>query len=222
MADTRALLLSAASTLLADEGPEALTVRRIAATAGVSTMGVYSRFGGKDGVVDALFREGFDGLLAAMLEAPTTDDPLADLRSCLPRLRRRQRHALPDHVRGRGPWVRAVRGQQGGGRGDLRGVGRPSPALRRRRDARRRVCRTEELGRGQQADVVTATEVSHHRIDEPGRRDRTPRAVLRRDDHVETTSSTEDLAGVGQALQRTMHPIPRETRATRGFGHIEG
>ena len=66
MADTRDALLRAASTLLAKEGPAALTVRRIAAEAGVSTMGVYSRFGGKDGVVDALLREGFDDLSAAM------------------------------------------------------------------------------------------------------------------------------------------------------------
>jgi len=74
--------MSAASRLLADEGPEALTVRRIAAAAGVSTMGVYSRFGNKDGVVDALYREGFEGLLEAMTAPPETDDPMVDLRAC--------------------------------------------------------------------------------------------------------------------------------------------
>ena len=41
------------------EGPGALTVRRIAAAAGMSTMNVYSRFGGKDGVLDELFVDGF-------------------------------------------------------------------------------------------------------------------------------------------------------------------
>lgn len=40
-------LLKAAGDLLAAEGPGALTVRRIAHAAGVSTMNVYSRFGGK-------------------------------------------------------------------------------------------------------------------------------------------------------------------------------
>ncbi len=75
----RAALLAAASRLLAEEGPEALTVRRIAAEAGVSTMGVYSRFGGKDGVLDALFREGFERLLAELGEQPPGADPVADL-----------------------------------------------------------------------------------------------------------------------------------------------
>ena len=80
--DQRRELLAAASRLLAAEGPEALTVRRIAADAGYSTMGVYSRFGGKDGIVEALFVEGFRGLAAAMAAVPDTDDPLTDLLAC--------------------------------------------------------------------------------------------------------------------------------------------
>jgi len=79
--DTRDSLLRAASQLLDDEGPDALTVRRIAAAAGVSTMGVYSRFGNKDGVVDALLQDGFEDLLAAMHAVPLTADPLADLQA---------------------------------------------------------------------------------------------------------------------------------------------
>lgn len=75
-------ILEAASRLLADEGPHALTVRRIATEAGGSTMNVYSRFGGKEGVVEALFVEGFRRLKAAMEAAGTTDDPLADLDAC--------------------------------------------------------------------------------------------------------------------------------------------
>ncbi len=81
-------LLSAAHAVLADEGPGALTVRRIAAIAGVSTMNVYSRFGGKDGVVEELFIDGFLRLSAAMEEMPHTDDPIADLRRCGTRYRR--------------------------------------------------------------------------------------------------------------------------------------
>ena len=49
----RGYILYVARTLLADEGPESLTVRGIAAQARGSTMNVYSRFGGKDGVLDA-------------------------------------------------------------------------------------------------------------------------------------------------------------------------
>ncbi len=77
-----ATLLKAAGDLLAAEGPGALTVRRIASAAGVSTMNVYSRFGGKDGVVEHLFVEGFGLLRAGMSAAPTSDDPIADIRSC--------------------------------------------------------------------------------------------------------------------------------------------
>ncbi len=72
-------LMQAASELLMSEGPEALTVRRIAATAGCSTMGLYSRFGGKDGVIERLWLDGFTRLSAAVEASPVTDDPLYDL-----------------------------------------------------------------------------------------------------------------------------------------------
>lgn len=79
---TRAALLDAAHALLSAGGPEALTVRAIATRAGMSTMNVYSRFGGKDGVLDELFSHGFRQLAEQMRRAPTTVDPLADLRRC--------------------------------------------------------------------------------------------------------------------------------------------
>jgi AcrR family transcriptional regulator len=75
-------ILEAASELLSKEGPGALSVRRIAAAAGCSTMGLYSRFGGKDGVVDELYAEGFERLVDGMRANPPTGDPLADLRRC--------------------------------------------------------------------------------------------------------------------------------------------
>jgi AcrR family transcriptional regulator len=77
--DVGATLLRAASDVLASEGAGALTVRRIAQDAGVSTMNVYSRFGGKDGVVEHLYKTGFDRLREAM-DLPMTDDPVGDLR----------------------------------------------------------------------------------------------------------------------------------------------
>jgi AcrR family transcriptional regulator len=76
---TSSALMKAAADLLATEGPEALTVRRIAATAGCSTMGLYSRFGGKDGVVERLWLDGFTRLREAVAAAPVTEDPLYDL-----------------------------------------------------------------------------------------------------------------------------------------------
>jgi AcrR family transcriptional regulator len=76
------MLLKAASDLLATEGPGSLTVRRIANAAGVSTMNVYSRFGGKDGVVEHLFIEGFRRLASGMSSVTESSDPSADMRSC--------------------------------------------------------------------------------------------------------------------------------------------
>ncbi|MEZ5144664.1 MAG: TetR/AcrR family transcriptional regulator [Acidimicrobiales bacterium] len=84
----RRALLAAADDLLAEGGPDALTVRAIAERAGTSTMGVYTHFGGKDGVVDALFVEGFHRLSAAMRRVRRTADPLADLRRCAHAYRR--------------------------------------------------------------------------------------------------------------------------------------
>ena len=75
-------LLHAASEVLASEGAGALTVRRIASDAGMSTMNVYSRFGGKDGIIDHLFIEGFTRLAESQAAVPFTDDPLADLFEC--------------------------------------------------------------------------------------------------------------------------------------------
>jgi AcrR family transcriptional regulator len=73
-------ILEAASELLSKEGASALSVRRIAAAAGCSTMGLYSRFGGKDGVVDELYAEGFERLVEGMKGNVPTDDPVTDLR----------------------------------------------------------------------------------------------------------------------------------------------
>jgi AcrR family transcriptional regulator len=77
--DTSIALVTAARRLLAEHGPEALTVRRIASEAGMSTMNVYSRFGGKDGVIDELFSDGYRRLIEAVDAVATTDDVIDDL-----------------------------------------------------------------------------------------------------------------------------------------------
>lgn len=61
-------LLESARRLLDERGLDAVTVRSVAAGADMSTMNVYSRFGGKDGLLDVLYREGF-ARLRADLEA---------------------------------------------------------------------------------------------------------------------------------------------------------
>jgi AcrR family transcriptional regulator len=74
-------LLAAAESVLVRGGPGGLTVRAVAAEAGIAPMGVYSRLGGKDGLVDALLIKGFDRLRAA-IEADQEPDMLARLRAC--------------------------------------------------------------------------------------------------------------------------------------------
>jgi len=59
-------LVSAAEEVLVRDGPGGLTVRAVAAQAGIAPMGVYNRLGGKDGLVDALLIRGFDRLRAAI------------------------------------------------------------------------------------------------------------------------------------------------------------
>jgi AcrR family transcriptional regulator len=73
-------LLAAAEAVLVREGPGGLTIRAVAAEAGIAPMSVYNRFGGKDGLVDALLIKGFDRLRAA-IEAGQEPDMLARLRA---------------------------------------------------------------------------------------------------------------------------------------------
>jgi AcrR family transcriptional regulator len=78
--ETGKLLVQAASKLLADEGPTALTVRRISAAAGVSTMSLYDRFGDKNGVIDELFIGGFEELSKSIAKATQkVESPLDSL-----------------------------------------------------------------------------------------------------------------------------------------------
>ena len=77
-ADVEQAIVDAAEQLLVDEGPDALTVRAIAAAAGVAPMSVYNHLGGKNGVLDALLIRGFEGLSGAM-DGLGSDDPFEDL-----------------------------------------------------------------------------------------------------------------------------------------------
>jgi AcrR family transcriptional regulator len=55
-------VVEAASRLLVQEGPDALTVRRIAQELACSTKVIYTMFKGKDGLADALYQEGCERL----------------------------------------------------------------------------------------------------------------------------------------------------------------
>src|SRR5277367_3325270 len=86
-ADVERELLAAAEAVLVREGPSGLTVRAVAAEAGIAPMGVYSRLGGKEGLVDALLIRGFDRLRASVEAADAEQDPLQRLRRCAQRYR---------------------------------------------------------------------------------------------------------------------------------------
>ncbi|MEY9895677.1 AcrR family transcriptional regulator [Catenulispora sp. MAP12-49] len=60
--EQRERLIVAALGVAAEHGLAELTVRRIAEAAGTSTMSVYSGFGGRAGVLEALYRRAFDML----------------------------------------------------------------------------------------------------------------------------------------------------------------
>jgi AcrR family transcriptional regulator len=76
-ADVERELLTAAEAVLVRDGPGGLTVRAVAAEAGIAPMGVYNRLGGKDGLVDALLIRGFDRLRVTVDKtlAATADEP---------------------------------------------------------------------------------------------------------------------------------------------------
>lgn len=60
--DNRQRILDAAQAIFAESGLAGLSVRAIAARAGLSTIGVYSHFKGKRGILLALYADGFSRL----------------------------------------------------------------------------------------------------------------------------------------------------------------
>jgi AcrR family transcriptional regulator len=79
--EVRAALIDAAAQLLAREGPDALSTRRLAAEVNASTMALYTHFGGMDGLHRAVRSEGFGRLTGYFDKVPATHDPVADLSS---------------------------------------------------------------------------------------------------------------------------------------------
>lgn len=77
--EARSQLVEVAAHLLREQGPSALSARKLAAATGTSTMAVYTLFGGMPALVRAMVAEGFDRLYQRVAEVPITDDPRADL-----------------------------------------------------------------------------------------------------------------------------------------------
>jgi AcrR family transcriptional regulator len=77
--DVRRRLVEAAALLLDEDGPEALTARKVATAANTSTMAVYTHFGGMPALVKEVVAEGFTRLNEHQRAVELTDDPLDDL-----------------------------------------------------------------------------------------------------------------------------------------------
>ena len=77
--DVRRRLVETAALLIDEDGPDALTARRLAKEAGTSTMAVYTHFGGMPALVRQIVTEGFTRLDEHQARVPHTDDPLDDL-----------------------------------------------------------------------------------------------------------------------------------------------
>lgn len=74
-------VIEAACRLLREEGPEALTVRRVAQTLDCSTKIIYTMFKRKDGLADALYLEGCARLAHTIAQVPKAASPAAYLRA---------------------------------------------------------------------------------------------------------------------------------------------
>ncbi|MBO1418046.1 TetR/AcrR family transcriptional regulator [Streptomyces sp. FH025] len=73
------LLVDIAARLLSEEGPQALSARRIASEVGTSTMALYTHFNGMRGLARAMVHEGFARLEGHFARVGRSDDPVADL-----------------------------------------------------------------------------------------------------------------------------------------------
>jgi AcrR family transcriptional regulator len=72
-------VVQATIRLLAEQGPSAIKVRAVASASGLSTMVVYSHFGGIAELIRAVVDQGFKELDRAFAQVPVTEDPIADL-----------------------------------------------------------------------------------------------------------------------------------------------
>ena len=72
-------LLAAAERLVDEHGPDAASVRAVADEVGTTTRAVYSVFGSKQGLLEALATRLFEVLGGAIEAVPVSDDPAVDL-----------------------------------------------------------------------------------------------------------------------------------------------
>ncbi len=71
-------MIDIGGAMLADHGVGGLSLRKLATAAGTSTMSVYTRFGSKQALLAAMYREGFRRLGAALAVSEQTSDVVTD------------------------------------------------------------------------------------------------------------------------------------------------
>lgn len=72
------VLLDEATSIVGREGPEALSLRRITQAAGTSTSAIYSLYGSRDALLNAVYQRAIDSFAQAVV-IDATDQPLTDL-----------------------------------------------------------------------------------------------------------------------------------------------
>jgi AcrR family transcriptional regulator len=81
MDDAKTRILTAATELFLEGGYDALSVRAIATRAELSTIGIYNHFQGKQGILDALYIEGYERVAQGM-DVKDPDPRVALLQAC--------------------------------------------------------------------------------------------------------------------------------------------
>jgi AcrR family transcriptional regulator len=79
--ELRSRLLDVAVNLLETDGPDSLTIRRIATEAACTTTVIYTMFGNREGLAEALYLEGFERFRRLLERVPQRRDPLEHLRA---------------------------------------------------------------------------------------------------------------------------------------------
>ncbi|TDE01040.1 TetR/AcrR family transcriptional regulator [Jiangella asiatica] len=79
--ETRQRIVTAAATLLTEQGRDAVTTRSVSAAAGVQPPTIYRLFGDMRGLLDAVAADGFERYLARKAAQAPSGDPVDDLRA---------------------------------------------------------------------------------------------------------------------------------------------
>ncbi|TDB98055.1 TetR/AcrR family transcriptional regulator [Nonomuraea longispora] len=85
--ELRSHLLDVAVNLLESDGPDSLTMRRIAAEAGCTTTVIYTMFGNREGLAEALYLEGFERFRRYLESVPQRRSPFEHLTALAPAYR---------------------------------------------------------------------------------------------------------------------------------------